>query len=435
MFGDLPELVAIICEYLYDPTSFQYQSGLYNALQVNKLWFQEATRILWRGTAYGYHVEFLCQVEDPSHREYYASLMEAVCIRGPLPPQKLNVKFLKLKCLRLIGQVIPERAPDAALNTLMPFFADNLELFHLDCVHFTPHVLFKLAKSCPNITDLSLCYPNDVIAVYSLMEYLKQHAPRKLRIYNYYIPRPLEREFLRVLANVVEIQILDFGGSCDSLVETILKLNDKPFTSVRDLTLRKRGTSFVQNLLVFEALSKLRLKRLKMYFSSGFKTMFTGIASSCPELTHLTLSVQREEEFNQSDFIQMGKCLSKLTHLLLVLPNDDYMSPEKITGNLVLNFVNNTPQLEVLNMNFINNFYVSFETVLEIGRRCENLRKLLIPITNTRVNKRVLDQLPTENCIFPHLTTISWIPKHGHLDRVNDEMFSKHFPHITWWFW
>ena len=173
---ELPEIVAAIMEQL------RGNKALFAALQVSRLWAEEATTVLWQDYP---SISALIQIEDAERLQYYANKVTYWKISrdedGPELHRKLQLlAFPRLRQInvdssyfldgkKLLGYLQPN------LRTLR-FVGIGISNYHLRCIraHFpalqkltlktlrnegfesTAHELFQFLRDMPFLTDISL---------------------------------------------------------------------------------------------------------------------------------------------------------------------------------------------------------------------------------------------------------------------------------------
>ena len=157
----LPEIVAIIMEQL------DHRQSLFAALQVNRLWADEATMILWRVDP---PIESLVQISNVERRQYYANKISSLHLRRPDQckwDQLLNTRFP-----RLIQLSIRIDFEEGDKQYLSHFLQPTLRSFECDAGLLKTKSLLQLWTRCPDLRFLSLMWLDSSISTCDLVRSL-----------------------------------------------------------------------------------------------------------------------------------------------------------------------------------------------------------------------------------------------------------------------
>ena len=141
----LPEIVAVIMEQLH------HRRSLFAALQVNRLWADEATMVLWRVDP---PIKSLLQISNVERRQYYANKISSLDIRRPDQckwGQLLNTRFPRLIQLSILIDL-----EEGDKQCLSHFLQPTLRSFECDAGLLNTKSLLQLLTRCSNLRSLSL---------------------------------------------------------------------------------------------------------------------------------------------------------------------------------------------------------------------------------------------------------------------------------------
>ena len=138
----LPEIVAAIMEQLHRKKS------LFGALQVNRLWADEATVVLWRMNP---PIQGLIQISNVERRQHYANKISSLQIHGLSKVNHLlNTRFSRLT--KLFTSFPYEGDQQYLDRVLQP----NLQSFSYSGSQLRFESLLQIATRCPHLLFLSL---------------------------------------------------------------------------------------------------------------------------------------------------------------------------------------------------------------------------------------------------------------------------------------
>ena len=293
---ELPEIVAEIMKQLPDNRT------LFAALQVSRLWAEEATTVLWQNYP---SISALIQIEDAERLQYYANKVSywdiARCEDGPELHRKLQLlSFPRLRQIivhassfldgkKLLGYL----QPDLRRLQFRGFWISN---YHLRCIraHFpalqslmlqtlrsdgddaTTHELLQLLHEMPFLTDLRLG-----------------------------LKRAISDEVYIHLASRLNLTALDSGNILTlSLVEMMQEVVELPFSSLLYLACYSCSKAFSQ-------LSRhlLKLEHLHLHLMDPARETVFDVCS-CTSLLILELDYCRCPNFDTSIHFPAGGFLA-----------------------------------------------------------------------------------------------------------------------------
>lgn len=184
----LPEIVAAIMEELND------RQSLFAALQVNKLWADEATMVLWREDP---SIQSLIRISNIERRQYYADRISSLKIIGSDDPQLdslVNIYFPRLT------KLFTHHPYKKHQQYISDFLQPNLESIVLSLSMLRPPLplggLVRLFDYMPSLTHIKLHY----IGYVELYSYFASRP--KLQEFRMSGPMLTEDATMRILATV-----------------------------------------------------------------------------------------------------------------------------------------------------------------------------------------------------------------------------------------
>lgn len=143
----LPEIVAAILEQLHD------RKALFAALQVNKLWADEATTLLWRVNP---PIRAFILIEDSERLQYYAdkiSSLHICCMYEDELEYHLKLEHL---CFPRLGQLAMAIFGYKNEQILSQYLRPNLRTFQYDGVPISNYCLMQIQARCPVLQECRL---------------------------------------------------------------------------------------------------------------------------------------------------------------------------------------------------------------------------------------------------------------------------------------
>ena len=226
----LPEIVAAILEQLH------HRKSLFAALQVNRLWADEATMVLWRVDP---PVQGLVQISNVERRQYYANKISSLRITWPDESewdQLLNTCFPRLS--NLSTSMLDEAQEQCLYHFLQP------TLRKLGCFGWPLRFgfLLQIATRCPDLSVLSLTWPPELAPTCDLVWFLDL-MPSLTQISLYNIANV---EIYLHLASRPNLQKLSITGPTltENATMRILATVTNPYLELRCLNWRAQGKGF-----------------------------------------------------------------------------------------------------------------------------------------------------------------------------------------------
>lgn len=274
----LPEIVAMMLEHLQD------NKALFAALQVNKLWADEATTLLWR--KYPQILE-LARIEDVERLQYYADKISVLSIELNDDEYERHLKlqnahFPRLKYLSM--DFCDCKKEQIFLQYLQP-------LLRTITVHGGPvssYYLMQIQALCPALRDLSLCDLFGTVTANGLLDFLNGmpsladiHLWGGLKdvvsdeVYFHLASRP----------NLARLATGDDNILTLSLIRGMQEVVDRPFPKLDYLLCFAESSAFSQLSRHLNGLTKLNLHLI----DAASKTIFD--ICSCTNLVNLSLNI------------------------------------------------------------------------------------------------------------------------------------------------
>lgn len=279
----------MILEHLKD------NKALFAALQVNKLWADEATTLLWRKNP---RVLDLARIEDVNRVQYYAAKISELEIelskndcKGHLRLQ--DVHFPRLK--RIAMKIRDCKKEHKFSQYLQPHLrtvivsGGPLSNFHL----------MQIQARCPAVRQLALCESSNTITANDLLDFLGG-MPSLVGIYLWSI---ISDELYFHLASRRTLATLKTGKDKTltlSLVKGIQEVIDQPFPNLHSLKCFSESDAFSQLSRHLNGLTTLDLHLV----DAASKTLFD--ICSCTNLVDLSLKIQDSHFEPNSHFSPEG---------------------------------------------------------------------------------------------------------------------------------
>lgn len=343
---ELPEIVAAIMEQLPDTRD------LFAALQVSRLWAEEATTVLWQDYP---SISALIQIEDAERLQYYANKISYWKISrgedGPELHRKLQLlTFPRLRHIsvyssyfldgkKLLGYLQPN------LLTLQ-FFGLWISNYHLRCIraHFpalqslvlrklridgddsTTHELLQFLHGMPSLTDISLGLER------AISDEVYVHLASRLNLATLHSNKRLTLDLIEKMQEVVEqpfSRLLSL--TCYSGSRAFSQLS-RHLSKVKELHLRLLDPARETVLDVCSSTSLVILE-LDYFECQNFDSnihfpadSFLTLAKRCSHLQQLTVerrpfSIKNDgfSNINDDALQEFVSLLPQLTHLRLMI--------------------------------------------------------------------------------------------------------------------
>ena len=235
---ELPEIVAAIMERLPDNRT------LFAALQVSKLWAEEATTVLWQDYP---SISALIQIEDAERLQYYANKVLYWEIAhyedGPELHRKLQLlRFPRLRQISVLSsyfldgkKLLGYLQPNLRTLRFLGFWISN---YHLRCIraHF---------PALQSLTLQTLRSDGDDSTAHELLQFLHD-MPFLTKIY-LGLESSMPDEVYIHLASRLNLTALDSGNILTlNLIDMMQEVVEQPFSRLLSLTCYSGSKAFSQ---------------------------------------------------------------------------------------------------------------------------------------------------------------------------------------------
>ena len=363
----LSEIVATIMEQLPNNRT------LFAALQVSRLWAEEATTVLWQDYP---SISALVQIEDAKRIQYYANKVSSWRIKGDEDGPALHSKlqFLRFPRLRriivhascfqdgkkLLGYLQPN------LRTLR-FYGCVISDYHLRCIR--AHL-----PKLQSLTLQTLAHDGDEITAHELLQFL--HDMPFLTNLGLGLKRAVSDEVYFHLASRSNLTGLYSGNILTlGLIKMMQEVVEQPFSrllSLKCCTGSKAFSQLSRHLLKIEDLH-LRL------MDSARETIFD--VCSLNSLLILELDYDECQNFDTSihfpadGFLALAKRCPHLQQLVVnrFLLNTENVGFSDINDDVLQEFVSLLPQLTHLRLRINTN--LTHRALKILGEGCTMLQE------------------------------------------------------------
>ena len=356
----LPEIVAAILEQLH------HNKSLFAALQVNRLWADEASRVLWRWNP---PIQGLVQIDNVERRQYYANKISSLeidhlCAGRPFS-QILNTRFPHLT--RFSTSHNPEIDYERCLDH---FLQPSLKWF--DCAEgrFGLKVLLWLAERCPDLRGLSIqwqwpqprIHTCDLVRVLGLMPSLTHIclyglALGDLELYSHLASRP------NLQGSSMAGQILT-----EDVTMKILANVTNPFANLRLLDWPVRGKAFH---CLSRHLAGLNILALDL-IATPDDILFA--ISDCTNLAIIHVTFAADSHVPAEGLLAVARKCSHLRVFNLVSTED--VDGRSITDDIIRQVATYLPKMTCFTLRIQTN--LTIDALLYLGDRCTKLTNLAL---------------------------------------------------------
>ena len=367
----LPEIVATIMEQLH------HKQSLFAALQVNRLWADEATRILWRVHP---PIQGLIQIGNVERRQYYASKISSLKIYDENKlDHLLNTRFPRLTQL---STFFSRKGDEQFLNL---FLQRALQSF--SCLRFRFESLLQIATRCPNLQVLSLMLPHDPVPTGDLVRFLdlmpslthiKLQSVGDVDIYVYLASWP----------NLQDLYMYDLTLTEDATMRILATITN-PYPELRRLCWHAQGKAF---RCLARHLCNLNMLDLNLVDTSD-DVLFA--ISNCTSLEKMYVMFGRDSYVPAEGLLAIAR---KCPHLrVFSLNSTAKIDGGSITDDVIGQVATYLPTMTCFRLRMEMNLTIT--ALLYLGDRCSNLTELCLK------GEFDLDKLchPNSAPLFPQL--------------------------------
>ena len=356
----LPEIVAAILEQLH------HNKSLFAALQVNRLWADEASRVLWRWNP---SIAGLVQISNVKRRQYYANKISSLEIgdlfAGRPFRQLFNTRFPHLTRFSTSHnlEIDYERCLDR-------FLQPSLQWFECSEGGFGLKVLLWLAERCRDLRGLSLqgqwphsrIHTCDLVRVLDLMSSLTHICLYGLELG--------DLELYSHLASRPNLQGSSIFGQTltEDATMTILTNVTDPFGNLRFLDWSVRGKAFH---CLSSHLAGLNILTLTLIDTP--EDMLFAI-SDCTNLAMMDVNFVTETHVPAEGLLAVAR---KCSHLRVFnLGGTEDVDGRSITDDIIRQVATYLPTMTCFTLRIQTN--LTIDALLYLGDRCTKLTNFVL---------------------------------------------------------
>lgn len=420
----LPEIVAAILEQLKD------EKALFAALQVNKLWADEATTLLWRVRP---QTLDLARIQDAERLQYYADKVSFLNIRLDKDQceshlELQNVLFPRLKELSM--DICGCENEQIFLKYLQP----HLRKISIHKGPVSDYYLMQIQARCPALRQLDLCHVSGTITANGLIDFLSgMHSLAAIHLWGSLEDVNSDEVYIHLASrpNLAALTTGDDKVLTLSLIKRIQEVIDQPFPKLVSLICFLESNAFAQFGRHLIGLTDLNLHLV----DAASKTIFD--ICSCTNLVSLALNFY-DSHFDANSHLPPDGLLAlakSCSHLQIFKATADRVleadgdSTANITDDTIREFVALLPGLTCLKLNIKTN--LTHRALRFLGEGCAGLKECCLdgrsfdlqllggggPVLFRHLEELALE--PVEDCVSA--TMVAEI-LHHHAPRLNDLM-------------
>ena len=347
----LPEIVAAILEKLH------HTKALFAALRVNRLWADEATRILWRVDP---PVWGLVQISNVERRQYYANQVLSLNLDEPDScelDQLLNTRFPRLT--KLSSLHLHERQQQYLYHFLQP----TLRSFGCIGYGLRLELLLQIAAQCPDLPKPSLGWMQGPLLLRDLFRFLDL-MPSLTHISLHYVG---DADLYLHLASRPNLQELRISGPTlteDATVRMLATVTN-PYPKLRRLRWPTHGKAF---RCLARHLSSLNVLELTLVDTSD--DIFFAI-SDCTNLETIHVTVATDSHVPAEGLLAVARKCSHLRVFDLLSTPITKVDGRSITDDIIRQVATYLPTMTCFRLDIQTNLTVM--ALLYLGDRCTKL--------------------------------------------------------------
>ena len=374
----LPEIVAAILEQL------NHRKSLFAALQVNRLWADEATMILWRVDP---PIQSLVQISNVERRQYYANKISSL---GIIWPDESEWDQLLNTCFPRLSNLSTSMLDEAQEQCLYHFLQPTLR--KLGCFGWPLPFgfLLQIATRCRDLSDLSLTWPHDLAPTHDPAWFLDL-MPSLTHISLYDIENV---EIYLHLASRPNLQKLFISGPTltEDATMKILATVTNPYLELRSLSWPAQGKAF---RCLARHLSSLNVLELALVDTSD-DILFA--VSDCTNLAKMDVTLATDSHVPAEGLLAVARKCSQLR--VFNLCGNAKVDGRSITDDVIRQVATYLPTMTCFRLNIKMNLTIT--ALLYLGDRCTKLTECSL-----RGNFN-LEQLwsPSSAPLFPQLVCL-----------------------------
>ena len=437
----LPEIVTNILE-----TGKYYPNLLFTGLFINKLFFLEASRILWYGCgsrwdsgAAGYQtpdIRNLAEIvrRDAQRAQIYANVIHVLYFssgggRRSSEETQYHSDLTKLQWPQLeeLGLHISYEAVRRNKgDVILQYAQSNLKHLQLDeGSHLDDGFLDALLTRCPKLRVLALtCLADFNITSEGLLRFLNRARSLTSLTLRAQFKRLWAQDAFAVISTYQNLDFLIIPSIEENWIDAVSRFATSSvfpkmrwlYTSISDSGLEQLSR-IMPNLETLElynsqiqpsryalasAAKFTSLKALRVQLGEGScisGAQLVQLARACPNLGELSIAEDQEEEKSFAEIVE--------SRALPIIP-----SAEGITDEVIDEFARTLPKLKNLHLYFHAADLPSLDSLLSLGRHCPELSSLAL---SCNVKWTSFMELPYD-VIFPELWKLQIFPNGNRLE-------------------
>ncbi|KAN0087353.1 hypothetical protein V8E54_001041 [Elaphomyces granulatus] len=231
--------------------------------------------------------------------------------------------------------------------------------------------LEKLQTSCPQLEELLIDYPHDLISPEGFLRFLDGAHSLKQIILMYGIDRVVNDDVFFALATRPNLQILKFQKVVNAELMSIAKSRQNQNHSERQLFPRLRKlvcTGEIDGLIsLLPHLTQLTHLETTILGSQVHISLLPEIATYCPNLQFLQLEYSTAQDISLSpdELVKLSQALPHLEHLQI---SGDHISAPGLENVHISKISEALPSLKVLELEF--ECALTEAALVEVGKGC-----------------------------------------------------------------
>ncbi|KAF6233581.1 hypothetical protein HO173_008138 [Letharia columbiana] len=418
----LPEIVAAILEQLDNA------KALFAALQVNKLWADEATTLLWRVDP---PILALARIEDAERLQYYADKISSLYLRYFENEDDAYKNQMKLRSLRFprLNRLRTEQPGGKDEQVFLKYLQPNLRTFEPCGLPMSKFLMEQIQERCPALRSLWIdnqhgrCTTDDLLQFLNGMPSLTSIClidSREEIISDEVFVHLASRPNLAALCLYPVLKLSFINGMQDMV--------DQPLPELVYLRCWSESKAFSQLSHYLTSLTDLDLRLV----DAASKTVFD--ICSCTSLVNLSLDFDYPHFDAKSNFppeclLALAKSCPQLQDLKVMhsrLCEVDGGDTTNITDDVIQDFVTLLPGLSCLNLTPKTS--LTYRALEILGNGCANLKECRFE--GKSFNLRLLES--NGPVLFPQLEFLALKPtEEGLSAAMAIERFLHHAPRIN----
>lgn len=415
----------------------QDNATIYNCMLVNRTWFYESARILYRNYP---DLELLGDyVKDQKRRQMYANFFEKLYLEYDIDALENSIngcefgklKELKISCDALFYGVIDQ------------FLAPTLEKISIHVGIVDDSTLLKIADNCPNLKELVIKENPDLFPIDpDSRDVIFAPTPKVFSQFLNSVPylnkfyadmndisRSLDPETsLATLGSKKSLTDIVLPALSNFQVEKAIEISGKydAFSQIKTLYCRVREGGF------FRLVRQLtNVESLKLVITADHKGLLESIGNSCPNLTDLYLRYPSRKHvscrFNELSAISHGCPQLSCFKLTSFDPQGAF------NDNIFMSFVSAAHNLQKLELLIpFEPHRITYKSIESLGLNCRKLAyfgyRVLPP---GRLNFEHSKIFTNNQILFPNLDRMEPWPRSTDHNSCFTQFATNHMPRLV----